>query len=686
MGIFGSSRVHITDSYTSPLLVNSDLYDLYDSGKRGGPDKPWPSLVRQTVAASIVGNRNIATDLTTNLVNGVYAKARSMYNYGKLGETTDGVQGFTRGLPTGDTVYIPQGTPNQLKAIISAELISDAAEIALAEERELTALEAAGKILITSTRIDEEDDGNLWYSVDYYLLDLSGNTFGDVVTWRYKVLYEDPFDPEISFHTTLIPKVKAEETISPYFPIVPIREKGRRIKTDDPELYQRGRHTLRTLGIKIEDLDEAIHDSGNTDLDFLDHAYVIVAVDIATKVDNSNLYLYEHFNALYYESGVKEEDFTYWNTHVRKEVDNTDAGASLPPPPPINRLNVSDGKYKMVLGWKYITKTLESGVVTRLGKVVKDYFSVPPSYIGGVTNPNHYTIENAYIRFRKQVTPTEYIEIQVHGLVHTNFIGSSDKEIRTTLTTAFTTDTDDDKNNFVIPLRYDLMQSMGAIKGHDLLYDSVRAVFNSHTTQKLKWYQTGAFKVLVVIVAVAITIFTAGTGVPLLSAAMAGLVATTIVTTVVTMYAIEVGLKMVEDLLGPEVALAVAVITVYLTGDVDSVNTYVSMTTTAVGGINGIITMNALEDIEQELKLLDEEMTELAVEEALRTEDLVWTMNALDDTSYLLTQPNNYLRNVKREKQTEVDLALRTHLFTEAMRFTDKPYSHIKLGLNPNQA
>lgn len=655
MGLF-SRKVDITESYSSPLLVNSDLYDQYDSGTALGKNTPWPSLIKQTVASTIVSNRNLGADILSNLVNGVFVKSKAMYSYGKRGENPSVAGGYVRGLPTSKVMYTPSGSPSKVKAVIEAE--------------------EGAKIEISYTVLDQDEQGDLWYEVDYYLLDSLGKVTGSLKTWKYSLA--------TGTYPELDPIVKAQDEYSPYLPIVPIRENNQRIRDTHPELYKTGRHCLRTLGIGYDDLDAAIHDEGNNDLGFLDHAFVVVAVDIATKVPSSNKYLFEFFNKLHFESGIRSEDYLYWEANVKGVDQNPDPEIEeyLPPPPPINRMEISDGTYRMVLGWKYISRELVSGSIGKKGTVTKEYtYDVETSFESGL---RAMFIDNSYITLRKQVTATEYIELKVVGLLHTNYVGG--REIQTNLALAFTRDTAADKNNFIIPIRMDIVQQMGAIAGHDLMYDSVRLVVNSHKTQKLKWYQTGLFKVAVVIAAVAVSIFTAGAGTPLISAAMATIVMSTIATTVALMVVVDVGMKLVEDIAGPEAALVVAVVAAVVTGDFSKVTTWANVGVTVASGVDGIQTMDALEDINNELKAISEDLSELEVEEALREADMVWVQNVIEDTSYILREPSSFLKKAQKEESVKIDLAMQTHFYVDSMKFLDKPYSHIKLGLKPNQA
>ena len=56
-----------------------------------------PPLVKQTIAGSVVQNRNIGKDLIANLVNGVLWKANGLYSWAK--------QNHPWGLPDGYIAY-----------------------------------------------------------------------------------------------------------------------------------------------------------------------------------------------------------------------------------------------------------------------------------------------------------------------------------------------------------------------------------------------------------------------------------------------------------------------------------------------------------------------------------------------------------------------------------------------------
>lgn len=653
--MFGSTKKkHVFDSYSMPLLVNNDVYKEYESNSSEVGRTPWPSLIQQTVSSSIVQNRNIGRDLIDNLVNGVYTKSRAMYSYGRRGEDPNVEGGYVRGLPTGKVVFIPSGSTEKVRVRIQKEV--------------------GQPIYIESCVFDEEDDGLLWYEAKYYLLDNKGSITGSLQTWRYRE--NDNTYPELSVD------VKKEDAVSPYYPIIPIREYNQQISQTDPDLYRTGKQALRLIGLKYDDLDEAVHDNENTDLGFLDHCYVIIAVDIATQIPNSNIYLFEYFKKLEQESQVTKADWDYWQEIINQPDPENEK--YVPPPPPSNRIEVSDGNYKMVMGWFYIESTIKTGSVTKVNQV-KKFIST-----GSDTVFSEYDFNNDTLVLQKQFSETQYEEIKIHGLVHTNYIGTAGKTIRTTLTEAMTVDSINDKNNFIIPLRIDVMKEMGSIKGHDLMNDSVRMVFNSHEVQKLKWYQTGIFKVVVVVVAVAIAVVTAGTGttaIPYLSAAMAGVAITTAITTIVLMTITPHVLKALEDLLGPEVALIIAIAVIYFTADVSSsgitTTTHVNAATTAIGGAHKIHITNEIEDIQQALEILDEELQDLEAAEAERIADSVWAVRNVDATSHYLMQPNAFIKRTQLEPSISIDLAESTHNFIDRMQFIDKPYSHIKLGLKP---
>ena len=105
---------------------------------------------------------------------------------------------------------------------------------------------------------------------------------------------------------------------------------------------------------------------------------------------------------------------------------------------------------------------------------------------------------------------------------------------------------------------------------NNLYYDSLRMVINSYDKQKIKWYQSGFFKLILVVVAIIISIYTGGMGgfiAGLSTAASGGVIAVIayLLPGILIGIAINYGLKFVAKLTGAEIAMILGAI-VYVIG------------------------------------------------------------------------------------------------------------------------
>ena len=621
MGFFSK---YVTSIYSTSTLILKDEA-LYPKG--------MPGIVRQSVGAAIVQNRNIATDLSTNLLNSTLIKGRSMYAYAASG-------GYVWGLPEGTTSVFSTATANDVALVIK--------------------LVVGGPIILISCDTSRRLDG-IYYTAEYYLMDAKGEIVGELLTWEY--------NESTGLYPSLDIPVADETAKSPYYPIVPIRQDNIAIKDNplDPR-YITGKSCLRRLGINFDDLHKAIESNPDGSSE-IDHAYVVIGVDIATQDPTGNEYLFDYFTKLKLTSALKEADYAYWEANQQGTMT-----------PPMNQVTISDGNYRMDLGWSYINQTLVTGNIGKVNTFTKEITSWTTS-VTVTTGPNSTTRDiyhNALI-IRKQVSLTQYIELTVVNPIHLNYVYPKDI-IRTDLKDAF--GEEDDRNNFIIPVRIDIANAMGVIKAHDLMYDSVRLVFNSYVRTKLKWYQTGLFKLLILVVAVVVSIFNAPAGVALMSAAMAEIIISTIITTLVIGKMVEIAISALEDLLGEELALIIAVIaTMFGYGKGFSYGNLIQAVNQGVAGVSSIYYTGKLESIQSELDTLEDSLGELDTEEAATAENLDFTMSYVQAGSYNRMLSSRFVRQSKLELNKDTLLVTESHLYTEMMRFTDLPPSDIKLGI-----
>ena len=115
---------------------------------------------------------------------------------------------------------------------------------------------------------------------------------------------------------------------------------------------------------------------------------------------------------------------------------------------------------------------------------------------------------------------------------------------------------------FLVPIDKSISDTFSITEREKLYSKSLHFLFNSRVTQKVRWYQRGAFKVLMVIAAVALTLYTSGTTWKAITAAFAagGLsaAAMVVVTSIVKALVIQEGFKLFVKEVGMEAAFYLA--------------------------------------------------------------------------------------------------------------------------------
>jgi hypothetical protein len=631
MSIFGSS----TKTYYSSTSIK-----LFED---------VPGIVKQTVGSSITQNRNIADDLITNLVNGVFYKANGLYNYGKSG-------GYPWGLPDGSFSVLAANSPIAVQRVI---------------EKEITQYIDLGYVSIAP---DTTTD-HMIYTAEYRIKDVKGNLGETVYTWTY--------DERTGVYPELNLPIDDVANVSPYYPIIPLRVNNVDYTKDTHEHYNSVRRAGRHLGLDTKDIGESLEAQSEDGDNPVEDAYIVLGVEVTTDVPEGMQYLFNYFSHMHGVATVTEQDYLYWETNSWKtETYNDEYGFEQErtyraTPPPVNLVNLSDANYKVELGWLYSKKTLKTGTIDVTGKI--------GTYTTGYTTGSNIPFGNTsgffktgYVSsdiftIKKQVTANQYIEINVHGLVHSNWaIG---KELRTTLSSAFN-DPDDVAQSFTIPLRRDIAKPLGAVKQHDLLQSSIRLVVNDVLKVKLKWYQTGIFQVLVLVAAIAISIFFPPFGIAAMSAMAVGVA----VAMVVTMhFLMPFAVKALADLVGEELALVIAVVASFFMGG-GGLNGALSAGLTAVGGATNIIMGDLLADELKDLEGLQEANEDLLEEQREAEQKILQTKEMTEGDSYAIMDTPSYVKKFKYSAKLPTMITATTEHFTGIMQFTDRPDSYIRLG------
>lgn len=623
MGLFGSKKKTYYNTVASPLYSET------------------PTLMKQTIIAAITQNRNIASDLVSNLANGIGYRAGMLYNYAKDGD-------YPWGLPDGTVTHISPQTMTYVEQTIEHEL--------------------GANIILAYALVDVDPaTSHIIYEAEYYLTDSKGEATGELLQWVY--------DESTGVYPVLDLELDDVSEVSPYFPIIPIMQDQQYLADEGQPYKLEIKRACKYLNVDPDDLHEGITSNPGYEDNPTEDAFLVLALAISDKTNTGMEYLYRFFTHQLGYSRITEVDFNYWYAKNRTVT------------PPINRIEIKDANYKMELGWQYIKQQVVTGtflVPHPTNPLLPDVPSTLGAY-GTAFNLNGdvaiYDVDGTELSYsddsfivRHQISDTQYVELHVFGLVHTNW--TVGKETRTTLTKAFASSEDDVDHALIIPLRRDLLKQMGTIRTHDLTYTAIRLIINDKNVVKLKWYETGLFKAIVTIVGIVLSVLFPPAGVAVLSLAALGYA---LINYIVARLLMPVIFKVLEDLVGEELALIIGTLAAAYFGG-GGVGAYASAGVNIASGLYGQHVQGELEDIAKELELLGDIIEERREEEAEKQEDIDLAVGISKGDSYGILQAEHHVRRFKLDMLEPTLIRETTHQFTDMLRFTDRPDSYIRLG------
>ena len=622
MGLFSSNTKTVYSCYAAPLYEG------------------MPPLIKQTVASAVINNRNIGSDITANLVNGVLFKANQLYRYAQSGS-------YHWGLPNDEMTYIDGTSKDNCKSVL--------------EQVE------GSPVYISSVVIEPDGLGNYVYTVSYYLLDSALNITGELKEWKYNEGTE-------VYPTLTIDKLQGA---SSYYPIIPIRLNSVNLLEKDGYPYKADiRRATRYLGIDANSLYEDINSQDNTDNPPED-MYVLLGVSLSNDTPRTNEYLFRYFEHMYGSSVVTEEEYDYWGNLVSS---TTQA--------PANTVVIKDTQFHAEISWSYITSQVTSDTGT------KGAYSITYESNLGRVDHIEWLESTGGVIISWQRTATQRIQYRVHGLVYRSLVLGS-QWVSKDCINAFE-DPDDPENGevFIIPLRKDICEEMGSIKSHDLIYESIRLHVNDRYSYKVKWYQTGFGQIFTLVVAVVISVafqqWQAGSA--LLTAATAGLILQQVMVALILQPVIA---TLTQDVLGEELALLVtAIVTAYALniGVTESGSLVVATTTPTITSISqaslqlikGIETLDfeaEFEDLSQEQQEVAKLLEVQADEEMQTALDVSLVQNMISNDPYNLMQANNFVTQSRWDIEKPLLLKETTAKYTRVSQFTDIPSSMIRLDV-----
>ena len=352
---------------------------------------------------------------------------------------------------------------------------------------------------------------------------------------------------------------------SAYYPVVPLRVWN----TDytDPanvsaNMFKTSKTLMNKLNLKYTLLGDKINE--NPDVGDIDHAFFVLGISLNSKYESSMDYLHEFFK---YLAQVSPSDKTKYVTWYNKNVDpDTGRVSSLSTKPPVNRLSLKEDPYNISIAYQYSSLIVKTGSIGPKGHVTRT--SGPAAAIQIINQFNQSTEMTAdvtVITFRKQISATQYEEVEVCGLEHVNYVYKG----HSVNITGEASLNNPDNEGFLIPLCVNIVEAQQIVQRTQMTFDCLHIVINSYKVTKAKWYQTGIFKVVTIVIAVVIAVYSAGTLSAGVAAAAAGAtaagtsvalaVAVYLATQVAIAIGIGVGMSILAKYLGPNIMFIAAV-------------------------------------------------------------------------------------------------------------------------------
>lgn len=396
-----------------------------------------------------------------------------------------------------------------------------------------------------------------------------------------------------------------------FLPFIPVRINNNFLSDSFyPDEYAQAKKAYkRVTGKTLDSFITKLEDNPN--LADIDYAYITFGVSLNTIENSSREYIYQFlkrlqlsqiggpsiYNLWLAEMADQSTTAGIWNTWRLAQSDPGNAlfGTAEPARPTsmsttLNEVRISGSSpslptnFDMRLTWYAIS----NGSGTGLGKPdakagdvwfdagTQDSFGVT-IYGGGALGTAGEDAVDRLLVYR-QTDATNYTWLEVRGLTHHNYVYGG----KVVITTAAEALADTDESGFIIPLHYDVWRTTSLVDSNQMGTACVYAVFNSYTIKKTKWYESGVFSIILVIVfAIVSAVFTGGTSIGLLGSALSvgstfGLtgISAAIVGSIANSLAALVVITILETfttrIFGPEIGGIIAALSMLVVGNIAS--------------------------------------------------------------------------------------------------------------------
>ena len=289
----------------------------------------------------------------------------------------------------------------------------------------------------------------------------------------------------------------------------------------------------KRTGLNWSNWVDEIHDSVGS-LKDVTQIFMTYSLPVNTKDDLIREYMYEYFYDMY-----KRIPNKYAST-MFKELKNEflDSGSKEG-----QAIVISDKAYRQTISFNALGYIDVKGSIGEVGTFDSGFVKQEVKMFGKFSQL--VKANTHYHWFRKQLTANTYREIRIYNLACNEQV-----------TGGKATTASGDSENLLIPLDISINNEFSPREREELYTKSMYIVFNTVKVVKKKWYQTGVFKAIMFIAAVAFAAFTGGQSLTLYAVIMA------VVNTIVIGLVIQIAAKILVNQLGIDVGIVAAIVAV----------------------------------------------------------------------------------------------------------------------------
>lgn len=338
-----------------------------------------------------------------------------------------------------------------------------------------------------------------------------------------------------------------------YFPWTYFRLQNVRV-SETPvfaQIYKDAKKWCKYIGVDYDYMDDAVH----KDADVEDVAQTILQIAVKPGDQNKDViqYLFKYFSVLH-ENSLSQAQM------AQNLPDKMLAFSSSPS----QLIRIMDREFSQTLGYAGISRSRQAGSIGKKGTYTSHYGlaaqnmqlinSINPT---GQETTTVWTQQPAYV-YRSQVLDAVYEEIAVFGLriqydVHHKKgygAGGQDPEL-------------------LVPVDHSVLRTISAAKREQVLCRAMYMLVNTVIKTKTPWYASSIFKAVLIVVAIVVTVLSAGSAWSTIVAAASistAAVFIVIFTMVLQYLIVSYAIKLFVKKFGPRVGLIAAVAAIAIGG------------------------------------------------------------------------------------------------------------------------